>query len=813
MSNNEQLLFTIREYSIGSVFNRNKFNSLDFALTLQDKQESFQSYFLHTEQISKYAGAQLSLKGKVSVMGYDDIVYADNLKVDVDATKIENKIRIGDLPKALEVTRALTKRFVNEYHIPSTSLHIRFSGNKGFHIELPEALFGAFIPSKTLPAIHSALTEKLCKDYEQYVDQSIYHTVSLIRIENTQHSKSNLFCIPLTFDELHSLTIDEIKTLAEQPRHLPAVIVELVPSDALVQLLRLCMQPVPPVAMVTKVAKVNVIQTTITPDARKIDTMFRQCGALQSIKRKSENNEPIGHEERVTLGTVLTAFGEDGNNRVHKLLDGQQNYNKEQSSYYLNAMQSNGYKPELCLTICGKDNLCPAMRAINRKSPVALAYTYDEQVDGKIKKFIETYALDKIVAHFENYIYSTIDQSFYHYELGVYKQIPDGMIKSMLDDFLPYYFPKHLITNANLNALVDRLKTASEIRFEGRFNTDMYRVNLQNGIFDLMHGTISAHTPEFMSNIQLPFSYDAAAKSPVFDSFLLDVFNKDQNIVDYILKTWCYLLIPSYSFQKIFVWYGSGRNGKGVLSRIIGTMLGLANIANEDIHELASGRFSTINLKDKLVNFSSELKTNDLDMSMLKKLSGGDWIAADKKYKDKITFQNVARLIILANELPRFSEIGTAITQRFEFIEFTREYNGAAADTKLDEKLNKELSGIFNRLVIMLPNIFDGTGAINFQAPAVIADKKKSVLSSLSTIVEYVGERCESETNSSIRVHDLYESYKYWATNSGYKAFGKKTFSTVLRGTLKLKVDNDKKDQNQLHVYGIRKLDLGILHS
>jgi hypothetical protein len=98
----------------------------------------------------------------------------------------------------------------------------------------------------------------------------------------------------------------------------------------------------------------------------------------------------------------LTAFGDDGKARVHKLLEGQKNYNKGQSSYYLNAMDANGYKPELCLTICGKDNLCPAIRAINRKSPIAFAYTYDEQVDGNIIKFVESYALDKIVAHFEH---------------------------------------------------------------------------------------------------------------------------------------------------------------------------------------------------------------------------------------------------------------------------------------------------------------------------------------------------------------------------------------------------------------------------
>jgi phage/plasmid-associated DNA primase len=190
-------------------------------------------------------------------------------------------------------------------------------------------------------------------------------------------------------------------------------------------------------------------------------------------------------------------------------------------------------------------------------------------------------------------------------------------------------------------------------------------------------------------------------------------------------------------------------------------------------------------------------------------------IAADVKYKDKITFQNVARLIILANDLPRFSEIGTAITQRFEFIEFKKEYLDAAADTNLDNKLSAELAGIFNRLVSMMPNIFNSDRAISFKAPAVIEENKKTILSSISTIIEFVRERCEIAENmsDSIRVQFLYESYKSWAIQSGYKAFGKKTFSTVLRNTLKLKVENNSSDKNQLHVYGIKKIDLGILNS
>ena len=47
---------------------------------------------------------------------------------------------------------------------------------------------------------------------------SIYESKRLLRILNTQHSKSDLYKIPLLFNELDSFTIDEIKELAKKPR-------------------------------------------------------------------------------------------------------------------------------------------------------------------------------------------------------------------------------------------------------------------------------------------------------------------------------------------------------------------------------------------------------------------------------------------------------------------------------------------------------------------------------------------------------------------------------------------------------------------
>jgi P4 family phage/plasmid primase-like protien len=603
-----------------------------------------------------------------------------------------------------------------------------------------------------------------------------------------------------------SLSLEQIKELARNPRYLDHP-TGLTFVQKLADLkneceLELKREEAATSGPVTFVPDSNA--SYVKADPNKMDKVFKRCRVMAAIQKKSETGESIGHKDRVALGTVLTAFDDTGKARVHKILEKQGNYNKEKTQYYLDSMAESAYKPELCRTICGESNLCPAIKSVNRRSPIAFTYTYDPAIDTRITSFIETYAVEKVISHFDNLVYSSNDQSFYIYKAGVYLQKKDDDVKCVLETFLPYYWPKDLITNTRLNAVIERMKTQPPMRFEGRFNADTNRINLENGIYNLETHKLEPHSKSFMSNIQLPFSYDPSAKCPEFDRFILEILGRNIQVVNYVMNIWAYLLLPTYSFQKVWVWHGTGRNGKGTLVSLITRMLGLPNVSNESIDELVGGRFSAINLKDKLVNFSSELKTDDVELAMLKKLSGGDTISADAKYKDKISFTNTARLIILANDLPRFSEVGNAVLERFEFINFPREYNGKKSDTNLLDKLTCELSGIFNRLVEAMPSIYDNKGAINFAAPKKISKTKEVALTDLSTVVEFIDEECEREKGVSVKFKDLYSGYMHWAKESGYRPVGKKNFGNVLSGTCKLKSENNSKDNNQKHVFNLK---------
>jgi len=118
----------------------------------------------------------------------------------------------------------------HEFDVPFEYLRIAFSGAKGFHITIPIcAICETPQPKDDFYKIYKGIAEDLATDFK-FVDFSIYESKRLFRLTNTINSKSGLYKIPLTYDELE-MTIDEIKELAKKPRkiaQLPISEIELV---------------------------------------------------------------------------------------------------------------------------------------------------------------------------------------------------------------------------------------------------------------------------------------------------------------------------------------------------------------------------------------------------------------------------------------------------------------------------------------------------------------------------------------------------------------------------------------------------------
>lgn len=201
--------FIYVDVAFGGASNRNNIIKADFLNDYAKKWraqsrkkfiECYTTYFQYSDELLDH------VKKTGSVRRFNGSCWANFFPLDVDDS--------ADLEKSLNGTRAIVTKLRDDCEIDPKNLRIYFSGAKGFHIEIPGKLFGGFTPSPGLHEEFRALAKLISED----IDLVIYDKVRLWRLKNTINSKSGLYKIPLTVDELFDRTIEQIKEMAKGPR-------------------------------------------------------------------------------------------------------------------------------------------------------------------------------------------------------------------------------------------------------------------------------------------------------------------------------------------------------------------------------------------------------------------------------------------------------------------------------------------------------------------------------------------------------------------------------------------------------------------
>lgn len=118
------------------------------------------------------------------------------------------------------------------FGLPMEAFHIYFSGKKGFHLLIPWQYFG-IEPHANLDRIFRWVAEDLHREsMNQTIDLVIYEKRRLYRMENTIHTDTGLYKIPLQYEEAAHFSMAEIQSLAKTNRYIRYLEPSLVPSAA-----------------------------------------------------------------------------------------------------------------------------------------------------------------------------------------------------------------------------------------------------------------------------------------------------------------------------------------------------------------------------------------------------------------------------------------------------------------------------------------------------------------------------------------------------------------------------------------------------
>ena len=166
-----------------------------------------------------------------------------------------------------------------------------------------------------------------------------------------------------------------------------------------------------------------------------------------------------------------------------------------------------------------------------------------------------------------------------------------------------------------------------------------------------------------------------------------------------LLQEWFgYCLLPDTSQQELLSIIGPPRSGKSTVARVLTELLGRTNVASPSMRSL-SGSFGLWGLLDKKLAIipDATLPTPCPALEeLLKSISGEDAVDIQRKGMSPLTGITLpTRLMLLANEMPSFSDPSGALKQRLLTLKTTQSFFGQE-DTQLTKNLLTELPGILN---------------------------------------------------------------------------------------------------------------------
>lgn len=176
------------------------------------RRECYASYMRASDELVDYLETHRNASGRPSVGGFPGKTWTDALRLDFDYE--------SDPSRALFWLRKVCAR-LESMGVNLRAVRFYFSGNKGFHAEIPATLFGGFEPSTHLHRDLKRVAAAVMRDIP--FDGSVYDKLRLWRLPNSQHGKSGLYKIQLTAREVLDLDYADIRDLAVRPRDLQAM--------------------------------------------------------------------------------------------------------------------------------------------------------------------------------------------------------------------------------------------------------------------------------------------------------------------------------------------------------------------------------------------------------------------------------------------------------------------------------------------------------------------------------------------------------------------------------------------------------------
>jgi len=309
-----------------------------------------------------------------------------------------------------------------------------------------------------------------------------------------------------------------------------------------------------------------------------------------------------------------------------------------------------------------------------------------------------------------------------------------------------------------------------------------YLIPFKNKIYDLRDGKTLDFSPEHFFINKLGVNYNPHNEAcPNIDKLFKEIVLEEDTITLYEIIAYCFY--RGYPYPKAFMLYGNGANGKSTFAKVVARVLGDKNVSSVSLNTLEESSFGTSQLYGRLANINPEMGYGVVkSANTLKKLTGSDLVAGERKFKEPFYFVNYAKLIFLSNEIPWSKDKSFAFYRRIFLLEFPNrfEIKLKANPFIVDRIPEQEFEGLAYKCLKILKSFTTEERLFVFTQHKKTEDIMKEYERISDPLGLFLEEFTEVDPDGNIPVRAFYDEFKKFQKQQGLRVWSDKMITSVM---------------------------------